>query len=262
VAAAATALALSLTGVLGASQAKAPHSMRTMSFTLVSHRDGTATLTINPDVLLDATALQNDLQQDGIPAHVTSGSFCSSNPAPAGFWHVVSGSTAPQNTYNGEVFGPSRTPVNDNGITKRAVTPTITFNPANIPAGTELSFGDLPPGSGMYGVAMGLIDTNSAVPSLPEHPLPELLAAGVPVTLATDDPGMFHTDLNNEYLLCHDQFGLGPKDLAELARAGTRAAFCSESTRHALLAEIDQLIDSGSVRVQDSSGAHIAAREN
>jgi hypothetical protein len=156
-----TALALSLTGVLGASQAKAPRSMRTMSFTLVSHHNGTATLTINPDVLLDTTALQNDLQQDGIPAHVTSGSFCSSNPAPAGFWHVVSGSTAPQNVHNGEVFGPAGTLVNVNGVTKRAVAPTITFNPAAIPAGTELSFGDLAPGSGMHGVAMGLIDANS-----------------------------------------------------------------------------------------------------
>jgi hypothetical protein len=161
VAAAATALALSLTGVLGASQAKAHGSTRTMSFTLVSHHNGTATLTINPDVLLDATALQNDLQQDGIPAHVTSGSFCSSNPAPGGFWQVVSGSTAPQSVHNGEVFGPAGTLVNENGITKRAVAPTITFNPADIPAGTELSFGDLPPGSGMHGVAMGLIDASS-----------------------------------------------------------------------------------------------------
>jgi hypothetical protein len=164
VAAAAAALALSLAGVLGASQAKAPRSMRTMSFTLVSHHNGTATLTINPDVLLNAAALQNDLQQDGIPAHVTSGSFCSSNPAPAGFWHVVSGSTAPQNVHNGEVFGPAGTLVNVNGILKRAVAPTITFNPAAVPAGTELSFGDLASVLGthrMHGVAMGLIDANS-----------------------------------------------------------------------------------------------------
>jgi hypothetical protein len=73
----------------------------------------------------------------------------------------VSGSTAPQNVHNGEVFGPAGTLVNVNGVTKRAVAPTITFNPAAIPAGTELSFGDLPPGSGMHGVAMGLIDANS-----------------------------------------------------------------------------------------------------
>lgn len=163
-AAAAAALALSLTGVLGASQAKAPGSMRTMSFTLVSHHNGTATLTINPDELLDTTALQNDLQQDGIPAHVTSGSFCSSKPAPAGFWHVVSGSMTPRNPYRGNVFGPAGTLVNVNGITKRAVAPTITFDPAAIPAGTELSFGDLASVLGthrMHGVVMGLINANS-----------------------------------------------------------------------------------------------------
>jgi len=73
------------------------------------------------------------------------------------------------------------------------------------------------------------------------HPLPALLAAGVPVTLATDDHGMFHTDLNHEYLLCHDQFGLGTAELAEIARAGARAAFCGEPTRAAVLAEIDLL---------------------
>lgn len=78
-----------------------------------------------------------------------------------------------------------------------------------------------------------------AVPTLAEHPLPRLLDAGVPVTLATDDPGMFHTDLNREYLLCHEHFGLGRSELADLARAGARAAFCSEGLRTELLAEID-----------------------
>jgi aminodeoxyfutalosine deaminase len=80
------------------------------------------------------------------------------------------------------------------------------------------------------------------VASLAEHPLPVLLAAGVPVSLATDDPGMFHTDMNREYQLGHDQFGLGPAELAGLAQAGARAAFCSEATRQAILAEIDQLM--------------------
>jgi aminodeoxyfutalosine deaminase len=80
-----------------------------------------------------------------------------------------------------------------------------------------------------------------AVPSLAEHPLPTLLAAGVPVTLATDDPGMFHTSLNDEYLRCHQAFGLTAADLAELARTGARAAFCPETTRRAILAEIDAM---------------------
>lgn len=80
-----------------------------------------------------------------------------------------------------------------------------------------------------------------AVARLAEHPLPRLLAAGVPVTLATDDPGMFHTDLNTEYLLCHQHFGLGRTELTELSRAGVRAAFCSADLKARLLTEIDAL---------------------
>ncbi|GAA3431942.1 adenosine deaminase [Kutzneria kofuensis] len=78
-----------------------------------------------------------------------------------------------------------------------------------------------------------------AVPSLAEHPLPRLLDAGVTVTLNTDDPGMFGTDLNREYLLCHEVFGLGRSELADLARNAARAAFCSEQTRSRLLEGID-----------------------
>lgn len=81
----------------------------------------------------------------------------------------------------------------------------------------------------------------AAVPSLARHPLPALLAAGVPVTVSTDDPGMFHTDLNREYLLCHEEFGLDTDALAGLARTAARAAFCPEQTRDAMLMEIDRL---------------------
>ncbi len=38
-----------------------------------------------------------------------------------------------------------------------------------------------------------------SVPSLAEHPLPTLVAAGVPVTINSDDPPMFGTTLNAEY---------------------------------------------------------------
>jgi aminodeoxyfutalosine deaminase len=94
------------------------------------------------------------------------------------------------------------------------------------------------------GIALEVCPTSNvctgAVPALEGHPLPRLLAAGVPITLATDDPGMFHTDLDAEYLIAHRVFGLAPADLAEIARAGARAAFCPEPTRAAVLAEIDR----------------------
>lgn len=79
-----------------------------------------------------------------------------------------------------------------------------------------------------------------AVRTFAEHPLPALLAAGVPVTLATDDPGMFDTDLDTEYRICHEQFGLSTEELAEISRTGARAAYCDENVRESILREIDQ----------------------
>jgi hypothetical protein len=91
-AAAGTTLALALTGVLSPSPSRAPGTgtVRTAAFTLTSNPNGTATLKINPLELLDTAALQRDLTQFGIPAKVTSGTFCSSSPAPSGFSQVVS----------------------------------------------------------------------------------------------------------------------------------------------------------------------------
>jgi hypothetical protein len=146
-AAAGTALVLGLTGVLG--PAPAPGAIRTASFTLVSNANGTATLTLSPKELLDPAALQGDLAQHGIPAKVTTGSFCSSDPAPAGFSQVVSSSPA----------GPyTATPQN-------GVHPTITIDPAAMPAGTELSIGNFQLSSGQYSgqqqADFVLIDTSS-----------------------------------------------------------------------------------------------------
>jgi len=149
VAAAGTVLALGLTGVLGPAPARSAGTIRTAAFTLASNSDGTATLTIKPGELLDPAALQSDLQQYGIPAIVTSGSMCSSDPAPAGFSQVVSVSPA----------GPS-TATPQNGIQ-----PTITIDPSAMTAGTELSVGDFQLSSGDYSgqqqADFVLIDTSS-----------------------------------------------------------------------------------------------------
>ncbi len=145
VAAAATALVLGLTGALGSAQA--PGTIRTASFTLASNSNGTATLTINNADLLDPTVLQNDLQQDGIPAMVTSGSFCSSDPAPAGFSQVVSFYPA---TAGSHALPPGMHPH-----------PTITFNPAAMPAGAELSFGVFQLSPGQQQADFALINTSS-----------------------------------------------------------------------------------------------------
>ncbi|HEX4724134.1 MAG TPA: adenosine deaminase, partial [Pseudonocardiaceae bacterium] len=80
-----------------------------------------------------------------------------------------------------------------------------------------------------------------AVPDIDAHPLPVLLRHGVPVTLSTDDPGMFGTNLNREYELVAEAFGLGATDLVDLARTGIRAAYCDETTRMELLTSVDEV---------------------
>ncbi|WP_211592126.1 adenosine deaminase [Microbispora sp. H10836] len=78
-----------------------------------------------------------------------------------------------------------------------------------------------------------------AVPSLAEHPLPALVAAGVPVTVNTDDPPMFGTDLNREYAVAAELLSLDEKGVTDLARAAVEASFLGAEGKSALLAEID-----------------------
>jgi adenosine deaminase len=77
-----------------------------------------------------------------------------------------------------------------------------------------------------------------SVPSIEEHPLPTLVAAGVEVSINSDDPPMFSTTLNNEYLVAAQLLGLSQDGVADLARAGVRHSFASDAQRAALLAEI------------------------
>nr|WP_204005689.1 adenosine deaminase [Virgisporangium aurantiacum] len=80
--------------------------------------------------------------------------------------------------------------------------------------------------------------TRSA-PSLAEHPLPTLVAAGVPVVINSDDPPMFSTTLNDEYAVAATLLGLDRAGVAELARQGVRYSFLGDAGKAALLAEID-----------------------
>ncbi|MGW9351228.1 adenosine deaminase [Nocardiopsis flavescens] len=87
-----------------------------------------------------------------------------------------------------------------------------------------------------------------AVDRIGEHPLPAMLDAGLLVTLNTDDPTMFGTDLVNEYRTAH-HIGLSPADLVRLAANGVRASYLGAAHRHALLSEIAQVAERHGVSV-------------
>ncbi|MBO3744986.1 adenosine deaminase [Streptosporangiaceae bacterium NEAU-GS5] len=76
-----------------------------------------------------------------------------------------------------------------------------------------------------------------AVASYADHPLPQLVEAGVPVTINSDDPPMFGTDLSREYGVAAELLGLDEEGVKDVARAAVRASFMPDKS--ALLAEID-----------------------
>lgn len=69
--------------------------------------------------------------------------------------------------------------------------------------------------------------------ALREHPVRKLFDAGVCITIATDDPEMFHTTLCGEYQLLQEMFGFSDEELREVASNSFRASFLSISGRQA-----------------------------
>lgn len=76
----------------------------------------------------------------------------------------------------------------------------------------------------------------AAVPSLDAHPLPQMLEAGVTVTLGSDDPPLFSTDLLTEYEHAWELAGLDEERLAVLAENSLVESFANPSQVEAWLA--------------------------
>lgn len=78
-----------------------------------------------------------------------------------------------------------------------------------------------------------------SVARIEDHPLPTFVAAGVPVTINSDDPPMFNTTLNREYALAADLLDLDQRGVADLAKAAVKASFAPADLKMRITAEID-----------------------
>ena len=74
--------------------------------------------------------------------------------------------------------------------------------------------------------------------SFAEHSFMRLRAAGVPVTLSSDDPPYFATSLKHEYEIGAAEFGLSDAELTEITRVAIKAAYVDETTRAGLMAKV------------------------
>ena len=77
---------------------------------------------------------------------------------------------------------------------------------------------------------------------LEDHPVRRYFDAGLMVTLNSDDPAMFSSDLENEYRLSQDEFAFTNEHLRELAANSIEASFLSADRKVNLLRRIDEVL--------------------
>jgi len=78
--------------------------------------------------------------------------------------------------------------------------------------------------------------------SFAAHPLRRLFDQGLLVTLNSDDPAFFGSDLASEFLLAHSEQGFTRDELRQLARNSIRSCFLPADAKSAWLAHIDSTV--------------------
>ena len=81
-------------------------------------------------------------------------------------------------------------------------------------------------------------------PNRDSHPFSTLYAAGVPMTINTDDPGYLGVDLDDEFATVAGMMGWGMVELAQVTRLAINAAFCPPATKASLHAGVDSFLAS------------------
>jgi aminodeoxyfutalosine deaminase len=76
------------------------------------------------------------------------------------------------------------------------------------------------------------------VDSIEAHPIRTLMNAGLSISVNTDDPGMFATDLMTELQLVHDVHGVDGAGLVQLQHAAIRASLMPAALRSTVTAEL------------------------
>jgi len=81
---------------------------------------------------------------------------------------------------------------------------------------------------------------SGVVSSISAHPLPEMMAAGLNVTLNTDDPSISRITLSDEYRMACEEMGFSQPTLHGCLLAAAEAAFLQTADRQKLVNKIHQ----------------------
>ena len=96
---------------------------------------------------------------------------------------------------------------------------------------------------GEYRIPLEVCPTSNiatrAVERMEDHPIRQMVASGLLVTVNSDDPSMFGTDLNHEYAVAARLLGLDEAGIAALAKNAVQASFLDPAAKARLAGEID-----------------------
>ena len=79
--------------------------------------------------------------------------------------------------------------------------------------------------------------------TIEEHPFKKLDDMGIPVTINSDDPPLFNSNLSQEYLLVAEAFGYPPEELVRLGRRAFMVSGVELEVKEKMLAEFDQVVE-------------------
>ena len=77
------------------------------------------------------------------------------------------------------------------------------------------------------------------VTSIEHHPIRDYFAKGLKVSVNTDDPSMFNTDLVSEFLALMSSMNFGLADIIALARNAIESSWATDERRQGLLDELE-----------------------
>jgi adenosine deaminase len=71
------------------------------------------------------------------------------------------------------------------------------------------------------------------------HPIKDYFQKGLLVTVNSDDPAMFNTSINQEYLVLAQQLGFTLNDLKQLSMNGLEASFLPDEEKKAMRVQFE-----------------------
>ena len=80
-------------------------------------------------------------------------------------------------------------------------------------------------------------------PDLAQHPIKDMVAGGLRVTVNSDDPTMFHTDIGKEFVDLCTALNYGPDRVREFCLNSVEASWLDEAEKARLRVEFAQEID-------------------